>query len=106
MARRTHPRGASNLEDEAAGSGNPDTGNWILGGSLNDNPGAVIPIKLDGSAKMPRSGRDPVESQRNDRANAQSNRTNVYDYRDDTQWQVNPDQTPKPTKTIRPIALV
>jgi hypothetical protein len=106
MARRTRPRGASRMESEVTGSGNPDTGKRALGGSLNDSPGAATPITVDGSTEEVRSQRDLVEAQQNDRANAQSNRTNVYDYRDDTQWQVNPNQTPKPTKTIRPIPSV
>jgi len=59
----------------------------------------------DGSFEEAES-EDLSEAQRNDRSNAISNRAELDNYRDDSEMEVNPDQTPKQTKTIRPIDYV
>ena len=48
---------------------------------------------------------DLAEEQRNDHANNLVNRILTEDHRDNF-WEVNPDQTPKQAKTIRPIDSV
>jgi hypothetical protein len=49
--------------------------------------------------------KDLAEEQRNDHANDLANRTQTENYRGNF-WEVNPDQTPKVAKTIRPIDSV
>jgi len=63
------------------------------------------PNMADGSFEEAES-EDLSEEQRNDRSNAISNRAELDNYRDDSECEVNPDQTPKQTKTIRPIDYV
>jgi hypothetical protein len=46
-----------------------------------------------------------AEAQRNDNTNDLANLTQTENYRDNF-WEVNPDQTPKTAKTIRPIDSV
>jgi len=48
---------------------------------------------------------DLAEEQRNDHANDLDNQTQTENYRGNF-WEVNPDQTPKLAKTIRPIDSV
>jgi hypothetical protein len=63
-------------------------------------------VKLDESDEEARSERYVVEGQRNARANAQANRAEMTADRNDSECEVNPDQTPKEPKTIRPIPYV
>jgi len=73
---------------------------------LNDVLAPMPSIRLDESSEEARSERDVTEGERNDLSNALSNRAEVPGYRDHTEWEVNPDQTPKQTKTIHPIDSV
>jgi hypothetical protein len=60
----------------------------------------------DGPMEEARDERDLVEGERNDLTNALANRATLYDHRDNSEWEVNPDQTPKPAKTIQPTEYV
>jgi hypothetical protein len=53
-----------------------------------------------------RTERDLAEGQRNDHTNALGNRATLYNHMDDSELEVNPDQTPKQAKTIQPIEYV
>ena len=73
---------------------------------LNDVMAPMPSIRLDESSEDARSERDVTEGERNDLSNEESNRSEPPDFRGDTEWQVNPDQTPRQTKTVRPIDSV
>lgn len=106
LARHKESHEASRAEDEAAHSDNPDARDQGLIESQGDNQRATTTNVANGSNEEARAERDVVEGQRNDRTNDLSNRSNIDDYRDDAEWEVNPDQTPKQAKTIRPIPHV
>jgi hypothetical protein len=106
LARHKQSHEASGTEDAGARSDNPDARNQGLQGSQEDNQKATTAGIADGSNEEARAERDVVEGQLNDRTNDLSNRANIDDYRDDAEWEVNPDQTPKQAKTIRPIPYV
>jgi hypothetical protein len=94
------------MEDEAAHSDGSDTRTQGLQESQDDNQRATTANVTDGSNEEARARRDVVEGQRNDRTNDLANRANIDDYRDNAEWEVNPNQTPKQAKTIRPIPSV
>jgi hypothetical protein len=102
--KQTH--GASRTQDAAASFDYPDTGSQRPQKSPDDNLGATTPNPSDESTEETETGREVAEEQGNDRANAEANRARLDSYRDDSEWEVNPDQTPKPAKTIRPIDYV
>ncbi len=63
------------------------------------------PSMVDGSIEEAQSD-DLADAQRNDLSNDLSNRAELYNYRDGSECEVNPNQTPKTAKTIRPIDYV
>jgi hypothetical protein len=106
LARHKKSHEAGIMEDEAAHSDGSDTRNQGLQESQDDNQRATTANVTDGSNEEARARRDVVEGQRNDRTNDLANRANIDDYRDNAEWEVNPNQTPKQAKTIRPIPSV
>lgn len=106
LATHKKSHGANRIEDAVARSDTPDAGSQGPRESLGDNPGATAPNEADESTEEARAERDVVEGQRSDQTNDLANRANIGNYRDDSEWEVNPDQTPKPAKTIRPIPYV
>jgi hypothetical protein len=105
LERHKQSHEANQAEDESARSDDPDARNQGLQ-SQDDNQRATAANVADGSDKEAQAERDVVEGQRNDRTNDLANRANIGNYRDDAEWEVNPDQTPKQAKTIRPIPYV
>jgi hypothetical protein len=94
------------MEDDVTQSDSPHIGNHRPREGLSDILAPAPPIRLDESNEEARSERELIEGQRSDRANAQSNRAEIYNYRDESEWEVNPNQTPKQANTIRPIPYV
>jgi hypothetical protein len=106
LAKHKQSHGASVAEHEASRSDNPDAGNRGLQEGQIDNQRATTADVAEGSNEEARAERAVVEGQRNDRTNDLANRADAGNYRDDNECQINPDQTPKQTKTIRPIPYV
>ena len=70
--------------------------------AVASNPGATTPNATDESKGEARNERELAEGQRNDRTNALANRATLYNHRDNSECEVNPDQTPRRGRTIRP----
>jgi len=103
LERHKQSHDAETKEGAVVGSG---TGSQRQGVSLLDSQTAKTPTAADGSTEEARSEREIAEGQRNDLTNALANRETLYDHRDNSEWEVNPNQTPKQTKAIRPINYV
>jgi len=106
LARHKRSHEDNKTEDEPARSDNPDAKDRGLLETQDDNQIATTANVVHGSNEEAQAGRDVVEGQRNDRTNDLANRANIGNYRDDAEWEVNPNQTPKQAKTIRPIPYV
>jgi len=71
--------------------------------AVKGDPGATTTNAVTESNGEARNEREVAEGQRNDRTNALANRATLYNHRDNSEWEVNPDQTPKREKGIRPL---
>jgi hypothetical protein len=106
LARHKQSHDARIAEQEASRSDDPDSGSLGLQESQDDNQRETTADVTNGSNEEARAERAVVEGQRNDRTNDLANRADAGNYRDDNECEVNPDQTSKQTKTIRPIPYV
>jgi hypothetical protein len=106
LARHNQTHETGSVEDIVARPDGLHAGNGTPRQGLKDILGPVPSIRLDGSEEDARSERDLTEAQRNDRANAEANRAVADDDREDSEFEVNPDQTPEGAKTIRPMDSV
>ena len=106
LARHNQTHETGTVEDVLVRPDGLHAGNGTPRQGLKDILGPVPSIRLDGSEEDARSERDLTEAQRNDLANAEANRAVADDYREDSEFEVNPDQTPERAKTIRPIDSV
>jgi hypothetical protein len=70
------------------------------------NVGATAPRMASGSTEAAREERVLAEGQQNDHTNALANREVLFDYRDDSEMEVNPDQTPKLARRVQPTEYV
>ena len=66
---------------------------------------SVTPGMSDGLLEEAES-EDLAEVQQNDRSNDLANRTKLDNNREDSEWQVSPNQTLKTAKSIQPIGSV
>jgi len=73
--------------------------------AVTGDPRATTPYAADESTGEARNERELAEGQRNDRTNALADRA-VAQPSDNSELEVNPDQTPKQEKAIRPVEHV
>jgi len=104
LARHKQSHETSKTDDEATRSYNST--NHGLQESQDDNQRAPTINVAEGSNEEDRTQEGVVQGQRNDLTNDLANRATIDNYRDGNEWDVNPDQTPKQAKTIRPIPYV
>lgn len=106
LSRHKQTHGTKNMEESVVQSAAPSIGSQEPQKSRSDKPEEKSFSVRDESTEEAREERGLVEGQRNDRTNALANRASIDNYRDHSEWEVNPDQTPKQTKRVQPIDYV